>query len=132
MKSLKEIKTATVFALVALALLLQPAASWASEEITYNLVDTGVSKHSLYGTGIEMRIKASANPPGGFSTPAFKQVLDRLCDHFAPAVIPFVKEKTGLENPEFISVRVTAGNRFFGRYVLQTYEIEDGSCGKEF
>lgn len=132
MKSPKEIKTATVFALAASALLFLPAASWASEEITYNLVDTGVSKHSKYGTGIEMRIRAGTKPPGGFSSPEFKHVLVRLCDHFAPAVIPFVKEKTGLENPEFITVRVTVGNRFFGQYVLQTYEIENGSCGKEF
>ncbi|MEO1307445.1 MAG: hypothetical protein AAFV38_05815 [Pseudomonadota bacterium] len=101
-----------------------------AEDVRWELVDTGVLKHSTHGTGIEMRIKPDPMPEGLFDMPGLPELMSVLCDHYAPSVIPFVTSKTELEMPEFIAVRVISGG-VFGRYALTTYAISDNECGDE-
>jgi hypothetical protein len=40
-------------------------------------------------------------------------LLSGLCNHYAPFVIPYVQEQTGLEDSEFIAVRLISGGTAF-------------------
>ena len=102
-----------------------------SQEILYELVDSGVLEHSVHGQGIEMRIKPSAMPQGGLQGEVVKEALVHICRHYAPSVIPFVIEQANISDPQFVSVRVVSGNSTFGRYILQVYTIKNGTCGSE-
>ncbi|PJI86280.1 hypothetical protein BC777_2648 [Yoonia maricola] len=113
----------------ALASILVLAASDASaQDVRWQLVDAGVLNHSSYGTGIEMRIQPDPVPEGLFGDDNVDELLLALCNHYAPSVIPFVRQQTDIEQPNFIAVRVVSGGAF-GRYILEAYTIADGRCG---
>jgi hypothetical protein len=101
-----------------------------AQDVRWELVDTGILNHSSHGQGIEMRIKPDPSPEGLFDSDNLGDIMSRLCRHYAPSVIPYVQEQTGLETPDFIAVRLISGGGF-GRYVLQAYVIADGGCGDE-
>ncbi len=110
------------------AFLASPATS---QEILYNLVDTGVLNHSAHGQGIEMRIKPSSMPQGGLSGSVIEEAMVHICRHYAPSVIPFVTKQADIADPNFVAVRIISGNGIFGSYVLQAFTIENGTCGSE-
>lgn len=107
------------------------AAPASGKEILYELVDTGVLNHSTHGQGIEMRIKPSSMPEGELDGEVIQAAMFRICQHYAPSVIPFVIEKAEIPEPSFIAVRIISGNSAFGQYVLQAYAIENDTCGDE-
>lgn len=119
----------SLFRFAILAFLISSSQIYA-QEVRWDLVDTGVLNHSLHGKGIEMRIKPDPVPDGLFSGENLTEVMSALCNHFAPSVIPFVKEKAGLTTPNFIAVRVISGG-FFGKYVSQAFEVSNDGCGAE-
>ena len=99
-----------------------------AQELNFELTDTGVLKHSEYGTGIEMRITPNAMP----SADILDDVMRDLCNHFAPSVIPFVASQTGVSAPEFLSVRLTTTGGIFGRYATEFFRVDGDSCGDTF
>ena len=113
----------------ALASILVFAGSDASaQDVQWKLVDAGVLNHSSHGKGIEMRIQPDPVPEGLFGGDDLGDLLLALCNHYAPTVIPFVQQKTDIEQPEFVAVRIVSGGAV-GRYVLKAYSIADGRCG---
>ncbi|KUP93477.1 hypothetical protein TRIHO_16860 [Tritonibacter horizontis] len=76
-----------------------------------------------------MRIQPDPVPNGLFGSENVDDLLLALCNYYAPSVIPFVQQQTGIEDPNFIAVRVVSGD-VVGRYVLETYAISDGKCGE--
>lgn len=106
------------------------ATSAYGQEVQYELVDAGVLSHNVHGKGIELQIQPSALPDEGLSGIG-QETLANVCRFYAPNVIPFVEEKTGFEEAEFVAVRMVSGNATFGKYVLQIYTIEDNTCGEE-
>jgi hypothetical protein len=107
------------------------AAPVASQEVLYELVDTGMLSDPERGQGIEMRVNPSAVPQDGFYGETNQLAMPAICKHYAPSVIPFIAEKTGLTEPEFIAVRLISSNSAFGRYILEFYAVENGTCGDE-
>jgi|GEM_PF-2575997 len=101
-----------------------------AQEARWELMDTGVLDHSTHGSGIEMRIKPVPWPKNLFDDPELPNLMAALCNHYAPSVIPWVKEQAGISDPEFIAVRLISGGSV-GRYVLQAFAISEGSCGDE-
>ncbi|MCV6586872.1 MAG: hypothetical protein OIF47_15180 [Marinibacterium sp.] len=99
-----------------------------AQDISWRLVDTGVLSHPAHGEGIEMRIQPDPVPDGLFRSDTLDDLMLMLCNHFAPYAIPFVQTKMGIEDPDFIAVRIVSESRV-GRYVLETYAISDGRCG---
>jgi hypothetical protein len=61
-------------------------------------------KPLIYGEGIETRIKPDPVPDGLFGGNDFDNLMLALCNHYAPTVIPYVIEQSGIEAPEFIAV----------------------------
>jgi len=112
--------------LLALTALAGPARA---EEINYKLVDTGVASEPKLGQGIEMRFTAESFPEGGMTGPALAEHMQLMCTQFAPQIIPFVREKSGIAEFSFLAVRVSVGGRFLGRYVREKYRIEGEGCG---
>ena len=98
-----------------------------AQDVQWQLVDTGVLNHSSHGKGIEMRIQPDPVPNGLFGNENLDDLLLALCNHYAPSVIPFVQQKTDIEEPNFIAVRLVSGGAL-GRYVLETFAISDGRC----
>ena len=76
-------------------------------------------------------MRITPNPPSAelFKSDTLDDLLLVLCQHYAPHVIPYIRETLSLENPEFISVRLTSGGSAFGRYALEFYTISKGTCG---
>jgi hypothetical protein len=109
-----------------LALLGLPALA---QDFQWKLVDSGVLNHSSHGKGIEMRIQPNPVPEGLFGDANLDDLLLALCNHYAPSVIPFVQQQTDIEAPDFIAVRIVSGGAL-GRYVLETYTVSDGRCGR--
>lgn len=107
------------------------AAPVASQEILYELVDTGMLSHPGRGQGIEIRVNSSAVPQDGFYGESNQLAMPTICKHYAPSVIPFIAGKFGLTEPAFIAVRLVSDNSVFGRYILGFYTVEDGTCGEE-
>ena len=107
------------------------AAPAAGQDISFELIDSGVLTHSVHGQGIEMRIKPSAMPPGGLRGDIMQEMMLPICKHYAPSIIPFVIANGNISEPDFIAVRVVSGNANSGAYVLQAFTIEDGTCGGE-
>ncbi|MEY8099151.1 hypothetical protein AB9F29_17260 [Falsihalocynthiibacter sp. S25ZX9] len=107
------------------------AAPVASQEILYELVDTGILTDPERGQGIEMRVKPSGVPNDGFFGESNQLALPTVCKHYAPSVIPFIADKFGLTEPEFIAVRLVSGSSIFGKYILEFYAIQNGTCGDE-
>ena len=105
------------------------ALSVSAQEVQWQLVDTGVLSHSLHGKGVEMRIQADPVPNDFFDKEDIGDILLDLCNYYAPTVLPFVRNKMQIEDPDFIAVRVISGG-FLGRYVLERYAIADGQCGE--
>ena len=101
-----------------------------AQDVRWELKDTGVLNHSKHGKGIEMRIKPDPLPNGLFGNKNLDKLLLSLCKHYAPSVIPFVKQKTNIGTPDFIAVRIISGGQT-GRYVLQAYTISDNQCSDE-
>ncbi len=101
-----------------------------AQDIRWELKDTGLLNHSSHGKGIEMRIKPEPFPDGLFGNENLGKLLLSLCNYYAPSVIPFVKQKTDIETPDFIAVRIVSGG-VVGQYVLQAYTISDDKCGDE-
>lgn len=108
---------------------LSAALPVSAQDVQWQLVDTGVLSHSSRGEGIEMRIQPDPIPNGLFGSESFDDLLLALCNRYAPSVIPFVQKKMGIEDPNFIAVRIVSGAAV-GRYVLETYAISDGECGE--
>ncbi|WP_299684990.1 hypothetical protein [uncultured Tateyamaria sp.] len=109
--------------------ILSVALPVSAQDVQWQLVDTGVLSHSSHGKGIEMRIQPDPIPKGLFGNENLDDFLLALCNHYAPSVIPFVLQQTGIEDPNFIAVRIVSGGAV-GRYVLETYAISDGQCGE--
>jgi hypothetical protein len=107
---------------------LSAALPVSAQDVQWQLVDTGVSSHSSHGEGIEMRIQPDPIPNGLFGNENLDDLLMALCNHYAPSVIPFVQQQTGIEEPNFIAVRIVSGGGV-GRDVLETFAISDGQCG---
>lgn len=103
----------------------------ASQEVLYELVDTGMVNHPDHGQGIEMRVIPSAVPQDGFYGEINQLAMPSVCKHYAPSVVPFIAEKFGLTEPEFIAVRLVSDSSVFERYILTFYTIESGTCGNE-
>lgn len=99
-----------------------------AQDVRWELKDSGVLNHSLHGKGIEMRIEPEPFPDGLFGNENLDKLLLSLCNHYAPSVIPFVKQKTDIGIFDFIAVRIVSGG-VVGRYVLQAYTISDDKCG---
>lgn len=99
-----------------------------AQDVQWQLVDVGVSSHSSHGKGIEIRIQPDPVPDGLFGNERIDELLLAICNHYAPSVIPFMKQKTDIENPDFIALRVVSGGAV-GRYVLEAFAISDGQCG---
>lgn len=118
----------TRFGLGSLILVLWAGASVA-ETVQWQLIDTGVLTHSTRGQGIEMRIKPEPYQSGVFDSHGLPELMAGLCGHYAPYVIPYVAEKTGLKDPQFVVVRLVSGGNVSGRYVMQAYEMSGQSCG---
>ena len=110
------------------SVILSVARPVSAQDIQWQLVDTGVSTHSSHGKGIEMRNQPSPMPNGLFNNENLDDILLRLCNHYAPYVIPFVQQQRDFDNPDFISVRIVSGGAV-GRHVLESYAISDGQCG---
>ncbi|ETX14125.1 hypothetical protein OCH239_04565 [Roseivivax halodurans JCM 10272] len=62
-------------------------------------------------------------------------VMRGICNHFLPAAVPLVRERTVVTKPEFVALTIVtrswemvlgAGGRW-----QATYDIEDLSCGRE-
>ncbi|MCP4206093.1 MAG: hypothetical protein GY767_03465 [Shimia sp.] len=114
---------------VSASFLLSFALPLSAQDVQWRLVDTGVSSHSSYGDGIEMRIQPDPIPSGLFSNDNLDELLLALCNHYAPSVIPFVQQQADIEDPNFVAVRIVSGGAV-GRYILETYAITDGRCGR--
>ena len=115
----------------ALAVLVFGAVAVSAESIRWELVDSGVLRHSTHGEGIEMRITPNPVPEGLFGGSVdLANLLAALCGHYAPSVIPFVRERAEIADPRFVAVRITTGGTF-GRFALQAFKIKDGTCGEE-
>lgn len=110
------------------SILVLTASAASAQDVQWNLVDTGVLNDSSRGKGIEMRIQPVPVPEGLFGSDNLDDLMLALCNHYAPSVIPFVQQKTGIEQPDFIAVRIVSGGAV-GRYVLEAYAIADGRCG---
>lgn len=119
------------FSAFLLVFLFLGAAHADDSKIQYKLTDTGILNHSNLGKGIEMRIKPSSLPEGGLGGEILQKVMEKLCKFYAPKVIPFIAEKTGFSDAQFIAVRVISGNSAGGAYVLQAFAIERGTCGEK-
>ncbi len=81
--------------------------------------------------GFELRLRTDT-ASREFST---GYVLRGICDHFLPAAVPLVIERTEIAEPAFVAVTIVtrswelvlgAGGRW-----QATYDIEDESCGRE-
>lgn len=75
-----------------------------------------------------MRIQPNPVPIGLFENDNLDDLLFALCNHYAPSVIPFLRQKTDIENPDFIAVRIVSRGAV-GRYILEKYAISGGQCG---
>lgn len=92
-------------AIRALLCILLPVAMPAfAQDARWELVDPGILNHSSCGEGIDMRIKPDPVPDGLFGGNDFDNLMLALCNHYAPTVIPYVIEQSGIEAPEFIAV----------------------------
>ncbi|TCS57595.1 hypothetical protein EDD52_1263 [Primorskyibacter sedentarius] len=106
------------------SVLLSAALPVSAQDVQWQLVDTGVLSHSSHGEGIEMGIRPDPVPNGLFANDNLGHLLLALCNHYAP----YVKQQTGIDDPNFIAVRIVSRGAV-GRYVLETYAISDGQCG---
>ncbi|MEO0938115.1 MAG: hypothetical protein AAFY38_08170 [Pseudomonadota bacterium] len=111
-----------------LCLSLLAANAVTARDVHYKLVDTGVQTHSTHGTGIEMRVELTDAPPDFFTSDALEPAMQHMCAQFAPSVVPWVKQQTGLESADFIAVRVVTGG-ILGRYALERYALTANGCG---
>ncbi len=102
-----------------------------SQTARYDLVNTGVLSHSVYGQGVEMLIQTTPQGAAGAAGGIAPKALARICKEYAPSVITSVARKRRLTKPDFVAVRVVWGEQASGRYALQVYSIENGTCGHE-
>ena len=62
-------------------------------------------------------------------------IMRGICNHFLPAAVPLVRERTVVTEPEFVSLTIVTRNWEMvlgaGGYWQATYDIEDLSCGRE-
>lgn len=100
------------------------------QEVEWDLVDAGILNHPIHGRGIEMQIKPDIMPEGLFEDEAVFGLMASLCDHYAPVVISFVRDQTGMTAPDFVAVRLLSGDGAISSYLLQAYTIVDLQCGE--
>ncbi len=100
-----------------------------AQDVQWKLVDSGVLRHSTLGKGIEMRIEPWPVAHGLPSAEEVEPLTLAICNHYAPSVVPFVKDKSRLKEPQFIAVRIVTGGSF-GRYVLQVFALDEETCGE--
>lgn len=115
--------------MISASVLTTLAAPVKSQEIFYELVDTGMLADPKRGQGIEMRVTANIVPTDGFYGEINQLAMPNICKHYAPSVIPFIIDKFEMIEPEFIAVRLLSSSSSFGRYILEFYAIENGTCG---
>lgn len=111
---------------VALLLIAAPASA---QPVNWQLVDAGVFTHSTYGQGIEMRIKPVPMEDGLFDDPNIVRIMAIVCNHYAPSVVPYVKNKLGLDAADFIAVHLISGGKVFGQYIVEFFTLENDRCG---
>lgn len=99
-------------------------------ETQYKIIDAGVMRHNIHGTGVEIRILPNPMPEGGLK--GIKQpTFANVCKFYAPKIIPLVKERMGTSDVKFVGVRMVSSQAGFGIYVLQIFAIEKNLCGKK-
>ena len=108
--------------------LIAPLSAYA-QNVSWELIDSGILNHNLHGRGIEMRIQPKPFPKGLFEDQRLDRLFASLCEHYAPYVVPFVQKKADFQSPEFLAVRIVSGG-MFGSYALQAFENDDGGCGR--